>query len=649
MSTYSNDSSEKALKVLISAGKITVTQYENTIQSGISTGEFLDELLAKGICDEEILATIFSRGFNIRRFNTAPHEVNPQALQLLDKTFLEKHRLVPFGIEDRFLQIAVVDPIAMKLTQEIKNLTQLNPEFYVAKPSQYDTIILTSIWSGHPTGQQMPSHDFGGPITPKDQGASYLLRQGAQTIETSSLAQAVKPNKAEHPDSNNQKMTSDTPTSPTQATPAQQVSPQPISTPPTSSESSYVKPSTPRRGFKTRWNIHDVDAVVEFCDQVLKHAISDGVSDIHIEPYRDSARIRMRKDGSMEVIEMYTDYLFHNYSAVTTRFKILAGCDISEKRLPQDGAITLKDDKNGDVDFRFNVVPTKNGERIVMRILAGDPALSLEKIGLDPADYEKVIEAITSPQGMVLVTGPTGSGKTTTLYGALQHINAPDINILTAEDPVEYYLEGAGQVQANDKIGLTFNSILRAFLRQDPEVILVGEIRDQETIDIAIKAALTGHLLLSTLHTNDAISTITRILNMGVPNFMIASALSIIVAQRLARKNCPDCRITDKMGTPEVLKRLGFTDDEIQSFSPKVGQGCPTCKGTGLKGRQGIYEVLRNTSALEEAILRNEQAPQLLEAARKDGFKTMQEIGRNLIKSGVISIEEYQRTLVMES
>ena len=268
----------------------------------------------------------------------------------------------------------------------------------------------------------------------------------------------------------------------------------------------------------------------------------------------------------MEAQEIYSAYLFKFYSAVTTRFKILADCDISEKRLPQDGAITIKDNDGNEVDFRFNVMPTKNGERIVMRILAGDPALSLDKIGFDPDDYTKVIDAITAPQGMVLVTGPTGSGKTTTLYGALQYINRPDINILTAEDPVEYYLEGAGQVQANEKIGLSFSSILRAFLRQDPEVILVGEIRDAETIDIAIKAALTGHLLLSTLHTNDAIATITRILNMGVPNFMISSALSLVVAQRLAlRRSGVRC-------VHDVLPSSGIRGGK-QSFISKLGPG----------------------------------------------------------------------------
>jgi type IV pilus assembly protein PilB len=403
-----------------------------------------------------------------------------------------------------------------------------------------------------------------------------------------------------------------------------------------------------KRQLRVKWQVYDPELVVDFCDQILHHAIAEDASDIHIEGFRYNARVRMRIDGALQIKDIYSEYLFKNYAAVISRFKILAECDIAEKRMAQDGAITITDEYGKDTDFRFSLIPTKNGERIVMRILASNPDLSLEKIGFDPGDYQKVIDAITAPQGMVLVTGPTGSGKTTTLYGALQHINSTDINILTAEDPIEYYLEGAGQVQANEKIGMGFSEILRSFLRQDPEVILVGEIRDQETIDIAVKAALTGHLLLSTLHTNDAVSTITRMLNMGVPNFMISSALSLIVAQRLARKNCSSCRSVDARVTPEMLAHIGYSEQELAFVKPMRGIGCPTCHGTGFKGRRGIYEVLRKTKEIEEAILSNATAPQILAAARVDGFKTMQEVGRDLIKTGEISVEEFQHTLVMD-
>jgi type IV pilus assembly protein PilB len=400
------------------------------------------------------------------------------------------------------------------------------------------------------------------------------------------------------------------------------------------------------RNRRSRFSLDNDELVPEFCDHILHSALETGTSDIHIEPFRDIARVRFRIDGRLMIRDEYSDYLFRHFLGVITRFKIMADCDISEKRLPQDGGITIPF-AGEDIDFRFNVLPGKNGERIVMRILKGDPSLSLDRIGLSVENYQKIIDAITAPQGMVLVTGPTGSGKTTTLYGCLQNINAPETNIMTAEDPVEYYLEGVAQTQANEKIGLSFNAILRAFLRQDPEVILVGEIRDQETVEIAVKAALTGHLLLSTLHTNDAISTITRLMNMGVPPFMIAAATSLIVAQRLGRPNCPDCREDDRHINKETLLKIGFLDDEIDMVKPQIGRGCETCNGSGYKGRRGVYEVLRINPELEEAILREALAPDLLKAARVDGFETMQDIARGFVRDGTFSIAEYTRILVL--
>jgi type IV pilus assembly protein PilB len=262
-------------------------------------------------------------------------------------------------------------------------------------------------------------------------------------------------------------------------------------------------------------------------------------------------------------------------------------------------------------------------------------------------DYKNLISAISSPQGMVLVTGPTGSGKSTTLYGCLKKINKPGTNIMTAEDPVEFYLKGIGQVQANEEIGLTFENILKSFLRQDPEVILIGEIRDQNTVNIAIKAALTGHLLLSTLHTNDAVSTVVRLTNMGVPNFMVASALSLIVAQRLARKTCQNCLIEDDKATESGMIKIGFTKEELATFKPQRGGGCDDCNGSGYKGRQGIYEVLKKTPEIESAILRDARADELLVVAKEGGFKTMQDICREFIKKGIIDVHEYSRILIV--
>tara|TARA_B110000503_G_scaffold67968_1_gene106291 strand:- start:1483 stop:3225 length:1743 start_codon:yes stop_codon:yes gene_type:complete len=387
--------------------------------------------------------------------------------------------------------------------------------------------------------------------------------------------------------------------------------------------------------------------IVAFVDQIFQDSLADGTSDIHIETFRDSAQVRFRTDGIMKVQEELSSQIRKNYGSVVTRMKIMAGCDISEQRLPQDGAITVKDQSQGgkDTDVRFNVVPTKYGERICMRLLKSSNIMALDSIGIPEVDLKKFIKGIESPQGMVLVTGPTGSGKTTTLYAGIQHINSPETNIMTAEDPVEYTMAGIGQVQANETIGLSFATILRAFLRQDPEVILVGEIRDKETVDIAIKAALTGHLVLSTLHTQDALATIVRMTNMGVPPFMISGALNMIVAQRLARRTCKACIVDDPAITPEMLKDVGYSVSEIPSIKCKKGKGCDKCEGSGYKGRQGIYEFLEITNKVGQGIIDGLRTHELLEVAKKDGFVTMEQRARDLVKDGVLSYVEFLRVI----
>ena len=387
--------------------------------------------------------------------------------------------------------------------------------------------------------------------------------------------------------------------------------------------------------------------VVNFVDTMFFQSLRLGASDLHIEKFKnDVARVRFRIDGIMKIQDGLTESLEENYQAVVTRLKIMAGCDISEQRLPQDGGISIIDEEQGgiDVDVRFNTVPTKFGERIVMRLLRSTNVMPLDKIGIPPDELIKFVKAIESPQGMILVTGPTGSGKTTTLYAALQHINKPELNVLTAEDPVEYTMEGIGQIQANEGIGLSFANILRAFLRQDPEVILVGEIRDKETVDIAIKAALTGHLLLSTLHTRDAISTIIRLTNMGVPSFMIAGALNTVVAQRLARRICPTCKTVDESIKPKQLEEIGFKKEEANITKVYKGAGCSECSG-GYRGRQGIYEILEISKEIAGAIVDDKRASELLDLAKKQGFRTMDEIARDFMVKGIISYEEFLRTI----
>ena len=385
--------------------------------------------------------------------------------------------------------------------------------------------------------------------------------------------------------------------------------------------------------------------VINFGDKVIGEAIDMGASDIHIEAFRNTSAVRFRVDGILKIMDKFTKFLHNNYNAVVTRVKIISKLDIAERRMPQDGASTFK---RGDkeVDMRISILPTKNNERIVMRILnkdAGDKALN--ELGFETNDLKKLIKAVTSPQGMVLVTGPTGSGKTTTLYSILKHINKPSMNILTAEDPVEYELEGIGQVHVREDIGFTFASALRSFLRQDPQVILVGEIRDKDTVDIALKAALTGHLVFSTIHTNDAPSTITRLQNMGTPNYLISAALSLIMAQRLARKICSECKIIDENATPKLLNSIGFLPEQSSRAKIYKGKGCDHCNKTGYKGRMGIYEILEVTKELKHGILSNLGQNELEALAKKGGFRTMHSMGHDLLLSGDLSFAEYERIL----
>ena len=397
--------------------------------------------------------------------------------------------------------------------------------------------------------------------------------------------------------------------------------------------------------------------VIAFVDKILNKAIKLESSDIHIEPFKDSAHVRFRVDGVLRVMDEFSEFLNKdplNYNSVVTRIKIISKLDIAERRIPQDGGSNFKyGDK--EMDLRISIMPTKNNERIVMRLLnkeAGD--VSLAQLGFADQDLKILEEAINSPQGMVLVTGPTGSGKTTTLYSILKTINKPSMNILTAEDPVEYELEGVGQVQVREDIGYTFETALRSFLRQDPEVIQVGEIRDKATVDIALKAALTGHLVFSTLHTNDAPSTITRLQNMGTPDYLISAACTLVMAQRLARKTCQECRVPDERINPKTLTSIGFTAEEASRVRPVIGKGCSACAsgdsgvGNGYKGRMGIYEILKVSKNIKDAILRQATTLELKQVAKQDNFRTMQDMGRELIHTGDLSFSEYQRVLSLD-
>ena len=381
--------------------------------------------------------------------------------------------------------------------------------------------------------------------------------------------------------------------------------------------------------------------VVKLCNLILLNAISKGASDIHVEPYEKGYRVRYRIDGVLQH-EMNPPLKLRN--AITSRFKIMANLDIAERRLPQDGRIKIRMSGGREMDFRVSTLPCLFGEKIVLRLLDKENLqLDMTKLGFEPKPLADFKSSIHKPYGMCLVTGPTGSGKTTTLYSALSELNNDDVNISTAEDPVEFNLEGINQCQMHDDIGLNFAAALRSFLRQDPDIIMVGEIRDFETAEISVKAALTGHLVLSTLHTNDAPSTVNRMLNMGVEPFLVTASVNMIVAQRLARKICSDCRVEDPEKSVEALVDAGMSQKEAKECKVMKGKGCNTCGDTGHKGRVALYEVMVLTPSLKDLILQGASTTELKEEAIRGGMATLRRAGLNKIIEGTTTLKEVTR------
>jgi type IV pilus assembly protein PilB len=386
--------------------------------------------------------------------------------------------------------------------------------------------------------------------------------------------------------------------------------------------------------------------VIKLVNVILMSAIQKGASDIHIEPYEKELRVRYRIDGILYNI-MQPPMKFRD--AITSRIKIMSKLDIAEKRLPQDGRIKIRFQDNGemrDIDFRVSCLPTLFGEKIVLRLLDKTKLmLDMTRLGFEQESLTRFETAISKPWGMVLVTGPTGSGKTNTLYSSISRINTVETNIMTAEDPVEFNLMGVNQVQVRENIGLNFAAALRSFLRQDPNIILVGEIRDFETAEIAVKAALTGHLVLSTLHTNDAPSTVNRLMNMGIEPFLVASSLNLICAQRLVRRICKNCTEPDPT-PPPALMQAGFSAEDAKKVVPNRGKGCDKCNNTGYKGRVGLYEVMEVTEELRELVLVGASALELRRKAVEEGMITLRNSGLRKVKEGVTTIEEIVRETV---
>jgi type IV pilus assembly protein PilB len=388
--------------------------------------------------------------------------------------------------------------------------------------------------------------------------------------------------------------------------------------------------------------------VIKLSNVLLIDALKRGASDIHIEPYEKEFRVRFRIDGILYNVMALPMKL---RDPLISRLKIMAKLDISEKRLPQDGRIKIRlkvEDRSRDMDFRVSSLPTLWGEKVVLRLLDKTKLmLDMTKLGFEPESLERFKRAIAKPYGIVLVTGPTGSGKTNTLYSAIAALNKPDTNIMTAEDPVEFNLAGINQVQIRDQIGLNFASALRAFLRQDPNIILVGEIRDYETAEIAVKAALTGHLVLSTLHTNDAPSTISRLVNMGIEPFLVGTAVNLIQAQRLIRRVCSGCKVEVTDVPSKTLIEIGFAPEAVGTFKLYKGRGCGTCNGTGYKGRVGLYEVMEISEGIRDLIMVGATAVEIKRKALEEGMLTLRMSGLEKIRNGVTTIEEVLRETVL--
>ena len=608
-----HESAEQIASLLHSNGLISESDLKSAMISSDEGDKCLIETLIDfRFTDEKSIANAISGSYDIEFLpNLDTENIDFSTSDILPQKYISENRIVPISIHGHTLDVAISEPSALNQMQSIALLTDKKVNPYLVTISQI-TEILDTFKTIDPSSASAPR-------TPKisSKPTASAKANGRDRAADAKIKSETKIDPAIAKKERLDKLTAD------------------------KAAAEVSKEDADGEKYSA--------VVVQFIDKNLKKAIKEGVSDVHFETFKHSSRMRFRLDGVLREEPETSKVLHENYTKIITRIKIMSKLDIAERRKAQDGAITLKVGEK-EVDFRVSVMPTSFGERVVMRILDTDGIdLSIEKLGFHEDDEKAFIDAITSPQGMVLVTGPTGSGKSTTLYAALNKINKEDINILTAEDPVEFTLNGVGQVHVKPDYGMTFASALRSFLRQDPEVVMVGEIRDQETVEIAIKAALTGHLVLSTLHTNDAVSTITRILNMGVQPYLITSSLTLIIAQRLARKNCTDCLIEDENVNESQLRSVGFSAEEASRVTLFCGKGCDTCNGTGYKGRKGVYEVLRITDNLIEGILQEKTTPELKKVAlEKDNFLNMQEIGRTFLKEGSICIDEYKRILILD-
>jgi type IV pilus assembly protein PilB len=588
-------------ELLLKEKRISAEQLQEALNYQRTNGGKLGANLVKlGYVKDEEITALLSKQYGVPSIALNQFEIDPAVIKLVPGETARKYQIVPLSRAGATLTIAMTDPTNVFAMDDVKFMTGYNVEPVVAS----ETALLESIDKYYGAGTpQTEKPKAGGPVVQQQSGESAL--------EAATRSLSDMPGELAAADADVEVLED-----------LEEISAEMLT----------------RQGEEA--------PVIKLVNVVLMSAISKGASDIHIEPYEKEYRVRYRIDGILYNI-MAPPLKMRD--AITSRIKIMAKLDIAEKRLPQDGRIKIRFSDNGqtkDIDFRVSCLPTLFGEKIVMRLLdKGKLMLDMTKLGFESESLKKLETQIQKPWGMVLVTGPTGSGKTNTLYSSISKVNTPETNIMTAEDPVEFNLLGVNQVQVRESIGLNFAAALRSFLRQDPNIILVGEIRDFETAEIAVKAALTGHLVLSTLHTNDAPSTINRLMNMGIEPFLVASSLNLVCAQRLVRRVCANCKIDDDV-PPPALEQIGFTSDLAATVKPKKGSGCEKCNKTGYKGRVGLYEVMEITDELRELILVGASALELRRKAIEEGMITLRGSGLRKITEGVTTIEEVLRETV---
>ncbi|MGD0282949.1 MAG: type IV-A pilus assembly ATPase PilB [Dissulfurispiraceae bacterium] len=568
-------------QLLLKAKLINEEQLNEAVRLQKLEGKRLGSVLLKlGFINEESLITFLSRQYNAPAINLSDHKIDSSLLKLVPYEIARKYQLIPISKDGAALRIAVVDPSNNYAADEVRFLTGMKISVHVAAESAI----------GEAIEKYYPRKD-----TAKS-SAKESKATDKEILEIEDLNKVI---------------------------------------------GSALEDITFYEEKDDKDLPKEIDApIVKLANGILMNAIKSRTSDIHIEPSETLLRVRYRTDGVLQPVLKLPVKI---KNALTSRLKIMSHLDISERRLPQDGRIKLKFGADREIDFRVSTLPTLWGEKIVLRLLdKSNLQLDLTKLGFDQKPMQDFMDAIEKPYGMILVTGPTGSGKTTTLYSALSQLNKPGVNIMTAEDPVEYNFFGINQVHIREDIGLTFAAALRSFLRQDPDIIMVGEIRDFDTAEIAIKAALTGHLVLSTLHTNDAPSTITRLINMGIEPLMVSSSVILVVAQRLARKICQNCK-EEQSVSETILLKTGLSHEEIQNAKCYIGLGCPACNNSGYKGRIALYEVMSVKDELKELILQGASSADIKKEAVRLGMYTLRRSGIQKVLDGTTSIDEILR------